>query len=896
MFARKEIETQNSSFAYSGMNYLQRTQFGDSRKAGDLLESDYSWGRNLGSSYIQSIVDGGQTAGPATTKNSSPMIQRKYFCGGNCAKEDEDKRIQAKLKIGPANDVYEQEADKVAEQMMRMPEPEGRAESDYPPLGMQFQRLSEGDSTGLATDVNLNQSSGRPLSPITRNFMEPRFGINFSHVRLNTDKHAQQTASQIQARAFTYGNDIWLGEGESEHDFDLMVHELTHVVQQNNVEPAEQKTVSINKSTRQSEQVNDTVKNRISNYEKPVHTISRIPLKLQRAVREQPQEQIQQGADVCMVHLHGNEENALEVGRRMYGAFCANLVFLNNTDRCIRVDVPGSSGRCFADANRIFSTDSVTEANAFTSCSCPTSLRPRAVAELRQFHDQRLAPAISRCRGGSGTGLSGPLPVVALHNNTTPGALSIRSYRPGGSEASATETDPIRLGGATNPSISGSQDPDNFLLVTNPSDFAAFRGSRNVVLQSTVPTNDGSLSVALANEHYVNVEAQGKTFVNDTHRFFVTNRRMAEEVFRQLGVGQQPCNDQRQSENSESIMDEILNLILRVWDWIRRLMREMNRVIEQWETMPQPLTREAPPANLPSNCLTFNRQTDLDSHKNTWASIIASMPTNDVVKWIIGVDSPPTAVTQESIRQREDCLLHSIREAARQPGSGISLPSTPLSRSGRRGFVRQRQIWESKFNFNPSRSPFDRITDHARRTCGTLIQAGETRWNPREPRHRVCWNVSPLSGMTAPNIPSGARPLNNNERQVEILQASSAPGISRHHFGTDFDLFDPDMNPAEWEAGRTFADEYSWLRRNASTYGFIQTFTATSTFMRMGYIEERWHWSYFPIAQALLEFANTHQNDLESELLRRWGTSPQYSFIRQHWRDFMFNVSEVGIF
>ncbi len=62
--------------------------------------------------------------------------------------------------------------------------------------------------------------------------MEPRFGVDFGQVRLHTDEQARESASQIQARAFTYGNNIWLGEGANESDKGLMAHELTHVVQQ----------------------------------------------------------------------------------------------------------------------------------------------------------------------------------------------------------------------------------------------------------------------------------------------------------------------------------------------------------------------------------------------------------------------------------------------------------------------------------------------------------------------------------------------------------------------------------------------------------------------------------------------------------------------------------------
>jgi hypothetical protein len=67
--------------------------------------------------------------------------------------------------------------------------------------------------------------------------MEPRFGVDFSHVRLHADSDAQETSSKLHARAFTYGDQIWLGNGESEQDRNLMAHELVHVVQQGVVPP-----------------------------------------------------------------------------------------------------------------------------------------------------------------------------------------------------------------------------------------------------------------------------------------------------------------------------------------------------------------------------------------------------------------------------------------------------------------------------------------------------------------------------------------------------------------------------------------------------------------------------------------------------------------------------------
>lgn len=145
--------------------------------------------------------------------------------------------------------------------------------------------------------------------------------------------------------------------------------------------------------------------------------------------------------------------------------------------------------------------------------------------------------------------------------------------------------------------------------------------------------------------------------------------------------------------------------------------------------------------------------------------------------------------------------------------------------------------------------------------------------------------------------PTGFTPLSSEERQQEILEASSAPGISRHHWGTDVDVMDPRMDPAQWNVGGKFAGPWSWMARNASSYGFIQSFTAESTLPVRGYMEERWHWSYFPIAQALLDFARAHQAELDVELRFQWSATPgRYAFISRHWRDYMFNVNQKGGF
>ena len=95
------------------------------------------------------------------------------------------------------------------------------------------------------------------------------------------------------------------------------------------------------------------------------------------------------------------------------------------------------------------------------------------------------------------------------------------------------------------------------------------------------------------------------------------------------------------------------------------------------------------------------------------------------------------------------------------------------------------------------------------------------------------------------------------EKTRDILSYSSMPGTSRHHWGTDIDL-----NSLENEYFITGEGlmVYEFLNRCASEFGFYQVYTAKNgeykTTSRTGYEEEKWHWSYLPIANEMLEEYN----------------------------------------
>ncbi|HBE28232.1 MAG TPA: hypothetical protein DDW25_05000 [Ktedonobacter sp.] len=82
----------------------------------------------------------------------------------------------------------------------------------------------------------LNRGGGQPLDTATRAFMKPRFGHDFSRVRIHADERAAESAQSINALAYTVGNDIVFGAGQyapmTAMGQRLLAHELTHTIQQ----------------------------------------------------------------------------------------------------------------------------------------------------------------------------------------------------------------------------------------------------------------------------------------------------------------------------------------------------------------------------------------------------------------------------------------------------------------------------------------------------------------------------------------------------------------------------------------------------------------------------------------------------------------------------------------
>ncbi len=92
-------------------------------------------------------------------------------------------------------------------------------------------------------------------------------------------------------------------------------------------------------------------------------------------------------------------------------------------------------------------------------------------------------------------------------------------------------------------------------------------------------------------------------------------------------------------------------------------------------------------------------------------------------------------------------------------------------------------------------------------------------------------------------------------KALKILNYSSMPMTSRHHWGTDIDL--NNLNNSYFESGQG-KKEYEWLKAHANEFGFYQPYTDKSLHGRTGYNEEKWHWSYVPLGDKYRVFYNEH--------------------------------------
>jgi hypothetical protein len=161
--------------------------------------------------------------------------------------------IQAKLNIGEPNDKYEKEADDTASKVVQQinspahdnsVQKQESMETEDEELQMKSlvqkpENIGGGEaSTNLESSIQSARGGGQSLDAGLQAKMGQAMGADFSGVKVHTDSKSDRLNKSIQAKAFTTGQDVFFRQGayepSSQGGQELIAHELTHVVQQNN--------------------------------------------------------------------------------------------------------------------------------------------------------------------------------------------------------------------------------------------------------------------------------------------------------------------------------------------------------------------------------------------------------------------------------------------------------------------------------------------------------------------------------------------------------------------------------------------------------------------------------------------------------------------------------------
>jgi hypothetical protein len=289
----KEADRKKDISSTRSGNSIHRVRNEPERPLGSLRDVIGNITRNGGTPSVESISTELSSMHSAQRAPALLALQRTH---GNRYVQRVVAGIQAKLKVGPPGDIYEQEADRVAEEVMRMPEPQMQrqpgeeeekiqttqlAEQITPlvqrqveeeeeekiqtkklpcqtpsvTINEELRRQSEEEeeeeklqakalpsqlpdlTPNLEARINAIKGGGQPLPKSLQNFFEPRFGYDFTQIRMHTDAEADMLNHALNSQAFTIGQTMFFRQGAYKPDSlsgrKLLAHELTHAIQQN---------------------------------------------------------------------------------------------------------------------------------------------------------------------------------------------------------------------------------------------------------------------------------------------------------------------------------------------------------------------------------------------------------------------------------------------------------------------------------------------------------------------------------------------------------------------------------------------------------------------------------------------------------------------------------------
>ncbi len=796
----------------------------------------------------------------------TPLVQRQE-------EEAEEKEKEAPVQFKPISTLVQrqdEEEDKFAQPKFAspgIPSVLRQKESEEAKEALTAKKIS--GRTPLVTpaiqrNINTMRGGGKPLPRPVHAFFEPRFGADFSHVRIHNDSNAIQLNKQLNSQAFTKGNDIYFNNGKydpgSSSGKHLLAHELTHVIQQNAVQSLQRRTDPVVQCPRRN-------------------------------------------AQAGLIHLHGSEVAAFEAAKQLYCQYCVNLVYIDrqHPNRLVQVEVP-SGPTCCADPNRIFDDQAIVNnwnswnrlarrrfpsswnvpSGACRDRRCHTQ-KTTAVREVINYRNNILRPAIIRAASPSALPDHVLLPFVVFHGNFPTSrprrlgptsSLSILSYCNRGSECRnrrrcATDRRNLIVGSkriqfnsrcraqssTTNPVLNPhidttqSNNIDDFILVTRQNDFLSLANQgRNVVLQSPTAPNDGSLSIYLSSGRYVNIEAQRATSSGRSQ-----TQARDEQVRMGRGVLQSMIGVNRISgnncppENTSSGCQICTSSSTRTGTSTLQIQRKpihINEISNVPHVQRKSLLNSS---TSPKNKNTIQRlgnpitETDLPSptargitrseqerrrfmrevyrrQVTLWtargATYLHLVPPSDLVTLPGSYCIPGRTIqVHKDIRHSVINMINDARSTLRSTPAGSTGGTTNVGiRSGYRSATDQFSIW--------------------------------TRWAPEYYRR------TRTDRRNKTQFPSGEHSNDAAQYLAEYTnQRVFSPGYSPHQHGKTIDVsyydtsgWAPADTSASWISRWQSSWFYGWLRRNAFRYGFFQNRSIT----------EPWHWEYRPLIALIL--------------------------------------------
>ena len=209
-------------------------------------------------------------------------------------------------------------------------------------------------------------------------------------------------------------------------------------------------------------------------------------------------------------------------------------------------------------------------------------------------------------------------------------------------------------------------------------------------------------------------------------------------------------------------------------------------------------------------------------------------------------DVAPTAqVKKETIKYPKDVTIDFIMGRF-DPSIDTTFTTISSQHSDRNGLLMKKEAYEA----------FKKMSDAAQKDGIQLVIRSAAR---NFDYQKTIWEKK-WSGATI--LSNGKNALTEYPdlviRAKTILEYSSMPGTSRHHWGTDIDF--NSFNNQWFEKGKGL-ELFSWLEKNASSYGFCTPYTAKGKERPHGYNEEKWHWTYMPLSKIYTSYAEQYLKD-----------------------------------